>query len=161
MPDLAYLSCGKPFPTQKQLSTHSSQCSQNNALGFTSAAFDTKKRRKSSKAGKKSKWTRIEWEEIIEQGIEADLNHNVQMEFEVDGDAFEQVILKIYCMSLTQCYKPDNLAGPSNILRSPSPPPPVTSKRSGRAVCMPRHFIDYLPGSATHLAHMPPTNWQQ
>jgi hypothetical protein len=91
MPDLACLGCGKPFPTQKQLSAHSSRCSQNNALSFTSAAFDTKKRRKSSKAGKKSKRTRIEQEEIIEQGIGAHLDHDVQMEFEVDGDVFEQV----------------------------------------------------------------------
>ncbi|KAG2752023.1 hypothetical protein P692DRAFT_20652215, partial [Suillus brevipes Sb2] len=42
-----------------------------------------------------------------------------------------------------------------------SPPPPVTSKRSGRTVRMPRRFVDYLPGTATHLAHMPPTNRQQ
>ncbi|KAG2112883.1 hypothetical protein DEU56DRAFT_749192, partial [Suillus clintonianus] len=35
------------------------------------------------------------------------------------------------------------------------------SKRSGRTVRMPRRFVDYLPGSATHLAHMPPTNRQQ
>ncbi|KAG2119321.1 hypothetical protein DEU56DRAFT_918678 [Suillus clintonianus] len=144
MPDLTCLGCGKPFPTQKQLSAHSSRCSKNNALSLTSSAFD-KKRRKSNKAGKRSKRTRIEREELVEQGLEAGLDYEAQME-SADGTMFEQH---------------ENDAGPSNIPRSPSPPPPVTSKRSGRTVRMPSRFVDYLPGSATHLAHMPPTNRQQ
>jgi hypothetical protein len=40
-------------------------------------------------------------------------------------------------------------------------PPPIVSQRSGRAICMPARFADFLPGTATHLAHMPPTNRQQ
>jgi hypothetical protein len=37
----------------------------------------------------------------------------------------------------------------------PSLPPRVLSKCSGRAIRMPRRFVDYLPGSAIPLAHMP------
>ncbi|KAG2037999.1 hypothetical protein BDR03DRAFT_981822 [Suillus americanus] len=44
----------------------------------------------------------------------------------------------------------------------PSPsPPPVVSQRSGQRICMPAHFADFLPGSTTHLAHMPPSDCQQ
>ncbi|KAG2078841.1 hypothetical protein BDR04DRAFT_1112217 [Suillus decipiens] len=53
-----------------------------------------------------------------------------------------------------------DVAGPSNILHLPLPPT-VTSKCSGCTVHMPQHFIDYLSGSATHLAHMAPTNQQE
>ncbi|KAG2029778.1 hypothetical protein BDR03DRAFT_1017973 [Suillus americanus] len=46
--------------------------------------------------------------------------------------------------------------------RVPSPAPtPIVSKRSGRRICMPARFADCLPGSATHLAHMPPSDCQQ
>jgi hypothetical protein len=31
----------------------------------------------------------------------------------------------------------------------------ITSKRSGRTIRMPRRFVDYLPGTRTHIAHMP------
>lgn len=41
------------------------------------------------------------------------------------------------------------------------PPRPVVSQRSGRTIRMPRRYVDYLPGSATHLAHMPGTSRQQ
>lgn len=34
-------------------------------------------------------------------------------------------------------------------------PLPIVSNRSGRRIRMPARFQDYLPGSATHLAHMP------
>ena len=44
------------------------------------------------------------------------------------------------------------MAAPSG---QPEAPPQVLSKRSGRAICMPRCFVDYLPGSAIPLAHMP------
>jgi hypothetical protein len=37
---------------------------------------------------------------------------------------------------------------------------PVLSHRSGRTIRMPRRYVDYLPGSSTHLAHMPRTNRQ-
>jgi len=40
-------------------------------------------------------------------------------------------------------------------------PAPIVSQRSGRAIRMPARFADFLPGTATHLAHMPPTNRQQ
>jgi hypothetical protein len=47
-------------------------------------------------------------------------------------------------------------------LPSPSPPPiPIVSQHSGRRIRMPAHFTDFLPGSATHLAHMPLTARQQ
>ncbi|KIM67411.1 hypothetical protein SCLCIDRAFT_108399, partial [Scleroderma citrinum Foug A] len=39
--------------------------------------------------------------------------------------------------------------GPSSL------PPPVISQRSGRPIRMPARFVDFLPGSSTHLAHMP------
>ncbi|KAG2140145.1 hypothetical protein DEU56DRAFT_735250 [Suillus clintonianus] len=46
--------------------------------------------------------------------------------------------------------------------RAPSPsPPPIVSQRSGRRIRMPARFADFLPGSATHLAHMPPSTRQQ
>lgn len=44
------------------------------------------------------------------------------------------------------------MAAPSG---QPEAPPQVLSKRSGRAIRMPRRFVDYLPGSETPLAHMP------
>ncbi|KAG1908345.1 uncharacterized protein F5891DRAFT_1179870 [Suillus fuscotomentosus] len=148
MPDLTCLGCGKPVPTQKQLSVHGSQCSKNQALNLMSSIFSAKKRQRSNKSGKNSKQIRIEWEEIIEQGMDDQhgaLYHQAPMDISDDGVIFEQL---------------EAIAGPSNI-PSPSPPPLVTSKCSGRTVCMPQRFIDYLPGSATHLAHMPPTNQQQ
>ncbi|KAH0825897.1 hypothetical protein J3R83DRAFT_7711 [Lanmaoa asiatica] len=37
----------------------------------------------------------------------------------------------------------------------------VVSNQSGRCVCMPAQFQDYLPGSATHLAHMLLSAYQQ
>jgi hypothetical protein len=40
-------------------------------------------------------------------------------------------------------------------------PPPIVSQRSRRAIRMPARFADFLPGTVTHLAHMPPTNRQQ
>lgn len=64
----------------------------------------------------------------------------------------------------------DNVAGPSGSSPRHSPPLPellphspvaaVRSARSGRAIRMPNRYIDYLPGSATHLEHMPPTRQQ-
>ena len=40
-------------------------------------------------------------------------------------------------------------------------PPPIVSQRSGRPIRMPTRFADFLPGTATHLAHMPLINRQQ
>jgi hypothetical protein len=40
-------------------------------------------------------------------------------------------------------------------------PPIITSQRSGRSIRMPARFQDFLPGSSTHLAHMPPSAHQQ
>ncbi|KIM64583.1 hypothetical protein SCLCIDRAFT_23320 [Scleroderma citrinum Foug A] len=34
-------------------------------------------------------------------------------------------------------------------------PPPVISQHSGRPIRIPACFVDFLPGSSTHLAHMP------
>ncbi|KAF8122983.1 hypothetical protein EV363DRAFT_1549883 [Boletus edulis] len=41
------------------------------------------------------------------------------------------------------------------------PPPPVVSNRSGRHVRMPARFKDFVPGSSTHLTHMPLSAHQQ
>ncbi|KAG2117405.1 hypothetical protein BD769DRAFT_1672651 [Suillus cothurnatus] len=64
----------------------------------------------------------------------------------------------------------DNVARPSGLSPHHSPPlpeplphspaPAVWSACSGRAICMPNRYIDYLPGSVTYLEHMPPTRQQ-
>ncbi|KAG2353494.1 hypothetical protein BDR07DRAFT_1496151 [Suillus spraguei] len=52
----------------------------------------------------------------------------------------------------------------NNIDMGHAPPPscqPIVSQHSGQRIHMPTHFVDFLPGSATHLAHMLPPAWQQ
>lgn len=44
---------------------------------------------------------------------------------------------------------------------SPPPVPNFISKRSGRQIRMPARYADFLPGTATHLEHMPATSRQQ
>ncbi|KAG1854121.1 hypothetical protein C8R48DRAFT_776908 [Suillus tomentosus] len=134
------IGCGKTFPAQKSLSAHAARCAKNKLLKLAdSVQRGSKKKRELEKThGKKSKRARSERAEAIQVGIDVE----EQLDYggmDVDHDISEQV---------------EDVAGPSIIPRSPSPPP-VTSKRSGRTVRMPRRFVDYLPGSATHLAHMP------
>ncbi|KAG0692834.1 hypothetical protein DFH29DRAFT_882000 [Suillus ampliporus] len=137
-----YIGCSKKFPAQKSLSAHAACCAKNKSLKLVdSVQRGSKKKHELDKThGKKSKRAHSERAEVIQVGIDVE----EQLDYggmDVDHDMFEQV---------------KNIAGPSNIPCPPSPPP-VTSKRSGRTVHMPRHFVDYLPRSATHLAHMPPT----
>ncbi|KAG1768271.1 hypothetical protein EV702DRAFT_1203359 [Suillus placidus] len=54
---------------------------------------------------------------------------------------------------------PSSAAGPSGIV--PDPPVGATiSACSGRQIRMPAQYADFVPGTATHLAHMPPTTRQ-
>ncbi|KAG2130820.1 uncharacterized protein EDB93DRAFT_1108267 [Suillus bovinus] len=137
--------CGKTFPAQKSLSAHAARCKkQITETSRFSAAQQQKEMRVGKDSWQEVQRARSERAEVIQVGIDVE----EQLDYggmDVDHAISEQV---------------EDVAGPSNIPRSPSLPP-VTSKRSGRTVRMPWHFIDYLPGSATHLAHMPPTNRQQ
>lgn len=64
-----------------------------------SSTFSAKKRQKSNKSGKNSKQTRIEREEIIEQGMDNQhgaFDYQAPMDISDDGVIFEQVNIFIH-----------------------------------------------------------------
>ncbi|KAG2029512.1 hypothetical protein BDR03DRAFT_1018277 [Suillus americanus] len=129
------LACGKTFRTQRSLSGHRSRCLQNKALKLSDILHRAIKRRESND-GRRLKWRRIEQEEVMQEVRDDEARTTDHGEIDGDND--------------TAAVNQD-IGDPSNVL----PAPTITSKHSGRTIRMPRRFVDYLPGTRTHPAHMP------
>ncbi|KAG2746733.1 hypothetical protein P692DRAFT_20875794, partial [Suillus brevipes Sb2] len=136
--DLHCLACSATFGSRKQLSAHASQCALN--FSFTDKIYDHKRKLDKKKRRQDKRARCDESPERVLDDIDIPEQPEVQDPSFTDNDDH---------------YIDVEMARPP----SPSPPPinPVVSQRSGRRIRMPARFADFLPGSATHLAHMPPT----
>ncbi|KAG2127289.1 uncharacterized protein EDB93DRAFT_1257074 [Suillus bovinus] len=140
--DIRCLACSATFGSRKQLAVHTSQCALN--IIFTDQIFD-RKRKLDKKKRRQDK--RVRCDKSPER---------------IPGDVYIPEQPGVQDPTFTNNEDPYidvEMARPP----SPSPPPinPVVSQCSGRKIRMPARFADFLPGSATHLAHMPPTARQQ
>ncbi|KAF9232301.1 hypothetical protein BU15DRAFT_67584 [Melanogaster broomeanus] len=117
------LGCEAVFKTRKQLSAHTSQCAEHQALTLQILDRERKADRK-YKEDKKA--------------------HSVRPSTAIDEGVLgnEDVVMQ---------QAPSPIQEPSGIF----------SGRSGRRIRLPARFDDYLPGSSTHLAHMPLSAQQQ
>lgn len=134
------ISCGATFSTRKKLSAHKPQCKDRPSL--TDDVFQQRPIEKRARHASPIPMQSVE----IEQDLEAsdDLGPEVYPASYVDYQ-----LMKL-------------LRAQTAIVQSwPQSPPPVLSKRSGRHIRMPARYADFLPGSATHLEHMPPSSRQQ
>ncbi|KIK33637.1 hypothetical protein CY34DRAFT_18247 [Suillus luteus UH-Slu-Lm8-n1] len=138
--DIHCLGCSAAFGSCRQLAAHASQRALNSSL--TDQLFTCKC--KSDKKKHKDKWARRDHSPVhIPEDVVIPDQPKIQdlMSFDQDNNFIHNDI---------------------EMGRAPSPsPPPIVSQRSGHRICMPARFTDFLPGSATHLAHMLPTARQQ
>ncbi|KAI5984378.1 hypothetical protein EDC04DRAFT_2914368 [Pisolithus marmoratus] len=141
------LGCDAPFGMQKQLSAHLSQCSCYHEL--TDQIFERKHK----------SWKRCTKDEKRSHQV-ATVSQKCPTTFDQAPNVFEEGVVDDHdCLVLPFGDMDDEHQGAMS--GPPSPPPPVISQRSGRLIRMPAHFTDFLPGSSTHLAHMPLSAHQQ
>ncbi|KAG1886701.1 hypothetical protein F4604DRAFT_1917521 [Suillus subluteus] len=118
------------------------------SVKLTDSIYEKAKKCRSDKHSKKTKWLHIEdSDEIIHDGIE-------QVYDDIWADSPDMPLVNDNAVpGLSQI--------PDNDIPAEYDVTPVISHRSGRTIQMPRHYVDYLPGSATHLTHMLGTNHQR
>ena len=147
--------CDASYSTRKQLSAHASQCRLNRALAdqvFERKRKSSKKRTKDEKRARPTMTADPQslrmHANTLDQAVEAFDDMGPAVPFD---DTDHEVSYPHPSLHITDILKQFGLTepGPSSL------PPPVISQRSGCPIHMPARFVDFLPGSSTHLAHMP------
>ncbi|KAH7909388.1 hypothetical protein BJ138DRAFT_1102735 [Hygrophoropsis aurantiaca] len=136
--------CAKKFPTNRSLTSHTQRCQKAKDLAASTTLY-LEKKRKSDKRKKRE---------------ETKLAKKAKLEEQLAQDEHQEDVI----MQEPEPYAPppeSPVAGPSHHGPSLAPAaPPVVSNRSGRTIRLPARFVDFLPGSSTHLPHMPLTDRQ-
>ncbi|KAJ8583956.1 hypothetical protein M405DRAFT_884566 [Rhizopogon salebrosus TDB-379] len=133
MDDPTCIGCGEKYKTKKTAFAHAAGCSKNKSLTLGDVLSKLERNRKSRARDKLHDAKRARLSDLVDEPLE---------------------VLDIHQENpLHWCLYDETIAGPSNQAPPLPLPPQILSKRSGRAIRMPRHFVDYLPGSAIPLAH--------
>ncbi|KAG1717852.1 hypothetical protein EDB19DRAFT_1921754 [Suillus lakei] len=150
MDDLSCLGCAKSFATQKRLSAHEAQCAANKSLDTN--IYKNQRRLEKEKRRKRKQRRRQEESRSPtprEQTPPAHNSPHPDEQMDVDN-GWQDMDHEVE----------NNAPGPSCVQVAGPETPATVSARSSRQIRMPARYMDYVPGTATHLAHMPPTSRQ-
>ncbi|KAG1891706.1 uncharacterized protein F5891DRAFT_986636 [Suillus fuscotomentosus] len=141
--------CRKVFLSQKRLSGHEAQCEADKLLD----ADVYKSQCHLEKGHKKHRKMRARDETRSPEHRQRNTSPEADMQMDLGDDHVNTEY--------------GDIAGPLGYIPELEPPvptpdtPAVVSAHSGQQIRMPARYIDYIPGSSTHLTHMPPMNHQE